>query len=124
MLAYAAMAAADGARGIAMTHFAPRARRVIWLIMPAFIVMPDPGGGLKGCPAAWRSGYLPATYQGVTVRSGTSPIKKKHAQIAMYRQADACCSPDVRIDEQLRSFRGLMLHQGVDFNMDDQPAVD
>jgi hypothetical protein len=42
--------------------------------MPAFIVMPDPGGGLKGGPAAWSSGYLPATYQGVTVRSGTSPI--------------------------------------------------
>ncbi len=42
--------------------------------MPAFIVMPDPGGGLKGGPAAWSSGYLSATYQGVTVRSGTSPI--------------------------------------------------
>ena len=42
--------------------------------MPAFIVMPDPGGGLKGGPAAWSSGYLPASYQGVTVRSGTSPI--------------------------------------------------
>ncbi len=42
--------------------------------VPAFIVMPDPGGGLKGGPAAWGSGYLPATYQGVTVRSGASPI--------------------------------------------------
>ncbi|MEZ6124512.1 MAG: DUF1501 domain-containing protein [Planctomycetaceae bacterium] len=42
--------------------------------MPAFIVMPDPGGGLKGGPAAWGSGYLPATFQGVTVRSGTTPI--------------------------------------------------
>ncbi|MBL8814005.1 MAG: DUF1501 domain-containing protein [Planctomycetaceae bacterium] len=42
--------------------------------LPAFIVMPDPGGGLKGGPVAWGSGYLPATYQGVTVRSGTSPI--------------------------------------------------
>ena len=42
--------------------------------MPAFIVMPDPAGGLKGGPAAWGSGYLPATYQGVTVRSGDSPI--------------------------------------------------
>lgn len=42
--------------------------------LPAFIVMPDPGGGLKGGPVAWGSGYLPATYQGVTVRSGPSPI--------------------------------------------------
>jgi hypothetical protein len=42
--------------------------------MPAFIVMPDPGGGLKGGPAAWGSGYLPATYQGVPVRSGGSPV--------------------------------------------------
>ncbi|MCA9034834.1 MAG: DUF1501 domain-containing protein [Planctomycetaceae bacterium] len=42
--------------------------------MPSFIVMPDPGGGLKGGPTAWSSGYLPASYQGVTVRSGSSPI--------------------------------------------------
>lgn len=42
--------------------------------MPAFIVMPDPGGGLKGGPPAWGSGYLPGSYQGVTVRSGASPI--------------------------------------------------
>ncbi len=48
--------------------------------MPAFIVMPDPGGGLKGGPAAWSSGYLPATYQGVTVRSGASPIIDLQAQ--------------------------------------------
>ncbi|MCA9083793.1 MAG: DUF1501 domain-containing protein, partial [Planctomycetaceae bacterium] len=42
--------------------------------MPAFIVLPDPAGGLKGGPAAWGSGYLPAAYQGVTVRSTGSPI--------------------------------------------------
>ena len=33
MLAYAALAAADGGRGIAATHFVPRASRVIWLFM-------------------------------------------------------------------------------------------
>ena len=33
--------------------------------LPAFVVLPDPGGGLKGGPPAWGSGYLPATYQGV-----------------------------------------------------------
>ncbi|MDB6074083.1 MAG: hypothetical protein JWO89_1723, partial [Verrucomicrobiaceae bacterium] len=42
--------------------------------MPAFVVMPDPGGGLKGGPPAWGSGFLPATYQGTTMRSGSAPI--------------------------------------------------
>ncbi len=42
--------------------------------MPAFVVMPDPGGGTKGGPPAWGSGFLPATYQGTTVRPGPNPI--------------------------------------------------
>ena len=42
--------------------------------MPAFVVMPDPGGGLKGGPPAWGSGFLPATYQGTPVRPGNNPI--------------------------------------------------
>jgi len=42
--------------------------------LPAFVVLPDPGGGLKGGPPAWGSGYLPATYQGVTMRPGPQPI--------------------------------------------------
>ncbi|MCA8995544.1 MAG: DUF1501 domain-containing protein [Planctomycetaceae bacterium] len=42
--------------------------------MPAFVVMPDPGGGLKGGPPAWGSGFLPAQYQGTTVRPGANPI--------------------------------------------------
>lgn len=42
--------------------------------MPAFVVLPDPGGGLKGGPAAWGSGFLPATYQGTTMRPGKTPI--------------------------------------------------
>ena len=42
--------------------------------MPAFVVLPDPGGGLKGGPPAWGSGFLPATYQGVTMRPGATPI--------------------------------------------------
>jgi len=29
---------------------------------------------LKGVPPAWGSGFLPATYQGITMRSGGSPI--------------------------------------------------
>ena len=42
--------------------------------LPAFVVLPDPRGGLKGGPPAWGSGYLPATHQGTTVRPGASPI--------------------------------------------------
>src|SRR3954447_1658175 len=42
--------------------------------LPAFVVLPDPAGGIKGGPPAWGSGYLPATYQGVTMRPGGQPI--------------------------------------------------
>ena len=42
--------------------------------MPAFVVLPDPGGGLKGGPPAWGSGYLPAAFQGVTMRPGAVPL--------------------------------------------------
>lgn len=42
--------------------------------MPAFVVMPDPEGGLKGGPPAWGSGFLPASYQGTTMRPGANPI--------------------------------------------------
>jgi hypothetical protein len=42
--------------------------------LPAFVVLPDPRGGLKGGPPAWGNGFLPATYQGITMRSGSSPI--------------------------------------------------
>ncbi len=42
--------------------------------LPAFVVLPDPAGGLKGGPPAWGNGFLPASYQGVTMRSGAAPI--------------------------------------------------
>lgn len=42
--------------------------------MPAFVVLPDPGGGVKGGPPAWGSGFLPASYQGTTMRPGENPI--------------------------------------------------
>jgi len=42
--------------------------------MPAFVVMPDPGGGLKGGPPAWGNGFLPAAHQGTTMRAGKNPI--------------------------------------------------
>ena len=42
--------------------------------MPAFVVMPDPAGWVKGGAPAWGNGYLPATYQGTMLRGGESPI--------------------------------------------------
>lgn len=42
--------------------------------LPAFVVMLDRGAGIKGGPPAWGSGFLPATFQGTTVRAGETPI--------------------------------------------------
>ncbi|HXG12840.1 MAG TPA: DUF1501 domain-containing protein [Gemmataceae bacterium] len=42
--------------------------------MPAFVVMPDPGGWVKGGAPAWGNGFLPAAYQGTVVRGGPSPV--------------------------------------------------
>jgi hypothetical protein len=42
--------------------------------LPSFVVMLDQGAGIKGGPPAWGSGFLPATYQGTTVRAGETPI--------------------------------------------------
>lgn len=56
--------------------------------MPAFVVMPDPGGGLKGGPPAWGNGFLPADHQGTPLRPGTNPILYLHAppEISAERQ--------------------------------------
>ena len=42
--------------------------------MPAFVVMPDPAGWVKGGAPAWGNGFMPATYQGTILRGGSSPI--------------------------------------------------
>jgi hypothetical protein len=42
--------------------------------MPAFVVLPDPGGWPKGGAPAWGNGFLPSTYQGTLIRGGSSPI--------------------------------------------------
>ena len=42
--------------------------------MPAFVVLPDPGGWPKGGAPAWGNGYLPAAYQGTVVRGGAQPV--------------------------------------------------
>jgi hypothetical protein len=42
--------------------------------MPAFVVLPDPGGWPKGGAPAWGNGFLPATYQGTLIRGGAEPV--------------------------------------------------
>jgi hypothetical protein len=42
--------------------------------MPAFVVLPDPAGWVKGGAPAWGNGFLPAAYQGTVIRGGASPI--------------------------------------------------
>ncbi len=42
--------------------------------MPAFVVLPDPGGWVKGGAPAWGHGFLPAAYQGTLLRGGPSPV--------------------------------------------------
>jgi hypothetical protein len=54
--------------------------------LPAFVVLPDPGGGVKGGPPAWGSGYLPATYQGITMRPGPNPILNLVPPVSPERQ--------------------------------------
>src|SRR6187397_1193210 len=42
--------------------------------LPAFVVLPDPGGWVKGGAPAWGNGYLPATCQGTLLRGGAVPV--------------------------------------------------
>jgi hypothetical protein len=42
--------------------------------LPAYVVMPDPAGWVKGGAPAWGNGFLPAAYQGTLLRGGPSPL--------------------------------------------------
>jgi hypothetical protein len=42
--------------------------------LPAFVVLLDPRGGPIGGSPNWGAGYMPATYQGTTFRTGGDPI--------------------------------------------------
>ena len=42
--------------------------------LPGFVVMLDNSGGPINGPKNWSSGYMPAAYQGVTVRADKTPI--------------------------------------------------
>jgi len=56
--------------------------------LPAFVVLPDPAGGIKGGPPAWGSGYLPSNHQGITMRAGPQPILhlRPQPQISLAQQ--------------------------------------
>jgi hypothetical protein len=43
--------------------------------MPAFVVLPDPAGWVKGGAPAWGNGFLPAAYQGTLLSGGQAPIR-------------------------------------------------
>src|SRR5207247_1514183 len=43
--------------------------------MPAFVVMPDPAGWVKGGAPAWGNGYLPSAYQGTLMTGGAAHIR-------------------------------------------------
>jgi hypothetical protein len=73
--------------------------------MPAFVVLPDPGGGLKGGPPAWGSGFLPATYQGTTMRPGSNPILNLNPQEGITPERQR------RVLEAIRKFNGEHLAQ-------------
>ena len=59
--------------------------------LPAFVVLPDPAGGIKGGPPAYGAGFLPASYQGTLVRGGPSPI------------LDLDPGPDMPLDRQRKA---------------------
>lgn len=46
--------------------------------MPAYVVLPDPAGWVKGGAPAWGNGYLPAAYQGTVLSGGATPIRYLH----------------------------------------------
>ncbi len=75
--------------------------------LPAFVVMPDPGGGLKGGPPAWGSGFLPATHQGTTVRPGETPIlhlqPETHRIIPLGSATDLGFDPKTKCGASLRT---------------------
>src|SRR5438874_334912 len=46
--------------------------------MPAFVVLPDPRGWVKGGAPAWGNGFLPSTFQGTVLSGGQMPIRYLH----------------------------------------------
>jgi hypothetical protein len=78
--------------------------------MPAFVVMPDPAGWVKGGAPAWGNGFLPASFQGTILRGGESPIlnlktpsgvspEQQRATVSLINQLNRETLPDAENSE-------------------------
>ena len=56
--------------------------------LPAYIVIPDPRGVPAGGSINWSNGFLPAQYQGVTVKSSGTPIRDLHPARKMTKEVE------------------------------------
>ncbi len=56
--------------------------------LPAFVVIPDTRGQPAGGPINWSNGFLPATHQGVMMRSQGTPIDDLFPACALPADAD------------------------------------
>ena len=52
--------------------------------LPAFVVLPDPGGGIKGGPPAWGAGLPAGRYQ------GTVDARRRRARSSTCSRPTAC----------------------------------
>jgi hypothetical protein len=66
--------------------------------LPGFVVMLDPKGGPISGAKNWTSGYMPAAYQGVTIRSQGTPILDLNPQQGVTRKMQR------RLLDQLNEF--------------------
>jgi hypothetical protein len=55
--------------------------------LPAFVVLPDPGGLPINGPHNWQSGWLPAVYQGTPFSTGGSPVLNLETPAAITPEA-------------------------------------
>ncbi len=68
--------------------------------LPGFVVMLDPTGGPISGAKNWSSGYMPATFQGCTLRSGSTPI------LDLGRPAGMSAGMQRRVLDTLNDFNG------------------
>ena len=75
--------------------------------LPGFVVMLDGKGGPISGPKNWSSGYMPATYQGVVVRSQGTPILDLSRPATMSDQAQRMLLDSLRqYNQEHESQRG------------------
>jgi hypothetical protein len=87
--------------------------------LPAFVVLPDSKGGIKGGSPAYGAGFLPASLQGTLMRSGSDPIldlnpppslagARQRAVLDLVREIDryhlARVGPDTDLDARIAAY--------------------